>query len=135
MDERQRVSRLRALAAELEQLPRSRTRDDLLRDVRGRAVALETSFPVSRGSFDGPSRDDDPHSLDGEAPVAVIGDPMLRADTAEAEASESGNRFERRPGAAPDLSLQILTSTALLTLHSALGKTARRLTEDRARRR
>jgi hypothetical protein len=38
----QRVARLKELAAELERLPPSSARESLLRDVRARAVVLET---------------------------------------------------------------------------------------------
>jgi hypothetical protein len=50
------VARLRALAAELERLPRSDARDALLRDVRGRFVALEAGAPATSTAW---GRDDD----------------------------------------------------------------------------
>jgi hypothetical protein len=37
-----------------------------------------------------------------EQQVEVLGDAMVRAYTAGADASESGHRFARRPGAPPD---------------------------------
>ena len=40
-----RIARLRTLAAELERLPRTRARDDLLREVHHRAVMLDTGVP------------------------------------------------------------------------------------------
>ena len=42
LDERDRVERLRALAASIEHLPPSAKRDKLLWDVRTRTVALDT---------------------------------------------------------------------------------------------
>ena len=44
-EERQRVLRLRTLAADLERLPRSQARDVLLRATRSRVVAVETGEP------------------------------------------------------------------------------------------
>jgi hypothetical protein len=44
--DRQRIARLRTLAAELELLPRTRARDHLLREVHHRAVMLDTGVPA-----------------------------------------------------------------------------------------
>jgi hypothetical protein len=59
IDERHRVARLKALAAEIEELPRSETRDALLWDVRSRAVAIDTGVEHARPSFGQRSRDSD----------------------------------------------------------------------------
>jgi len=51
-----RLAGLKALAAELERRPHSKTRDDLFHEVRERAVLVETGEP---GRFRAsPSRDD-----------------------------------------------------------------------------
>ena len=41
-----RIQRLRALAAQLEGLPRSQARDRLLREVHHRTVAVDTGVPA-----------------------------------------------------------------------------------------
>ena len=47
--DRRRIEQLRALAAQLEQLPRSPARDRLLREAHHRAVAVDTGIPSMSG--------------------------------------------------------------------------------------
>jgi hypothetical protein len=47
--DRKRVEQLRALAAKLEQMPRSPTRDRLIREAHHRTVAVETGVPAMSG--------------------------------------------------------------------------------------
>ena len=47
--DRKRVEQLRALAAKLEQLPRSPARDQLLREAHHRKVAVDTGVPAMSG--------------------------------------------------------------------------------------
>jgi hypothetical protein len=49
MEKRLRLARLRELAAEVRRLPRSRGRDRLLREVRSRAVDIDTGMAVPSG--------------------------------------------------------------------------------------
>jgi hypothetical protein len=55
--DRQRVDQLRALAAQLEQLPRTPARDRLLREAHHRAVAVDTGVPAMSGWGDGAAYD------------------------------------------------------------------------------
>jgi hypothetical protein len=52
--ERKRIARLKALAAELERLPKSRARDRLLREVLHRSVSIDTGVPAMSCWGDGP---------------------------------------------------------------------------------
>jgi starvation-inducible outer membrane lipoprotein len=52
MEKRSRLARLRDLAAEVHRLPRSSGRDSLLRELRGRAVAVDTGAADPSGWTD-----------------------------------------------------------------------------------
>jgi hypothetical protein len=47
MHDRERIARLRKLAAQLERLPATRARDELLREAHHRLVMLDTGGPPS----------------------------------------------------------------------------------------
>jgi hypothetical protein len=57
MNDRERIAQLRKLAVQLERLPPSRARNELLREARHRAVTLDT----------GPA-DDSPWDVDAAGP-------------------------------------------------------------------
>ena len=56
-EQQQRIARLRALAAQVERLPRSKERDALLLEIRARAVDAETGPAPS--SWSPPAREEE----------------------------------------------------------------------------
>ena len=55
--DRERIARLKTLAAQVERLPPSRVRDELLREARHRTVMLDLGLPPSSAWRDRPEND------------------------------------------------------------------------------
>jgi len=71
MTYRTREKRLRELAAQLESLPRTRERDDLLWAVRGRFVRLETGFDPSGRARQPYDRERQPYDRERLSPAVI----------------------------------------------------------------
>jgi len=77
MNEDARIRRLRNLAAELERLPPSSTREELLREARHRAVALEVGVAATSAWRSAPRRSA-PEQADREALDCLLAPRHLR---------------------------------------------------------